>query len=249
MAKLTGQILFKGKLGDLVVYKMNGELVVRSKPQVNKSKRKRDPNFIRVRELNAEFGAASKMSKWLRHNWNAIIRQDKDGTLNNRLMSILQKMIKTGQGQRGQRELKWTNHQNLWNNFRINGSENTTKTIEQIEFDTLNGVIEVFNFSLALNSLPQGTTHVQYKMRAYKLPNMVFNSSLGNYKLENINPHSAIWESSVQPIETIVFNPITLQLETGNYCFTVDVGYYQNINGSSFKLAAHPFEVIGIINV
>jgi hypothetical protein len=56
MAKTSGIIKIEGTVEDLTFYKKDGRNFVRRKGGVSKERIENDPNYVRTRENNSEFG-------------------------------------------------------------------------------------------------------------------------------------------------------------------------------------------------
>ena len=67
MAKLEGEILFTGSLGNLSAYKMRGvdKIILRRKGGATKQQIKTSPAFENTRRVNAEFSGRARASKWI----------------------------------------------------------------------------------------------------------------------------------------------------------------------------------------
>ncbi|MDQ0064813.1 hypothetical protein [Chryseobacterium lathyri] len=66
MATYESLIKFKGSIGDLVFYSLNGKNVVRKKSGFNKTAFKKNPSYEKVRQNSSEFGHCSKAGKTIR---------------------------------------------------------------------------------------------------------------------------------------------------------------------------------------
>ncbi len=66
MARQTGIIKIKGKIGDLSFYKTKDGHLAREKGGVEGDRIKNDPAYARTRENNAEFGSSATSGKLMR---------------------------------------------------------------------------------------------------------------------------------------------------------------------------------------
>ncbi len=89
MAKQTGIIKLKGKIGDLSFYKTKDGHLAREKGGVDGDRIKNDPAFIRTRENGAEFGSAASAGKFTRDSLRPIALNASD----NRIVSRMTKLM------------------------------------------------------------------------------------------------------------------------------------------------------------
>lgn len=94
MAKYTSLFTLRGKVGDLVFYKLKGEKLVRSVPKIEKHVFKNSPNYERTRKLNAEFSYAAKDSKLFRKAFEDILMVIDDRSLHSKLNGTFMKLSK-----------------------------------------------------------------------------------------------------------------------------------------------------------
>ena len=79
MAKQTGIIKLKGKIGDLSFYKTQDGHLAREKGGVDAERIAKDPAFIRTRENGAEFGSAASAGKLMRDALRPLMLRASDG--------------------------------------------------------------------------------------------------------------------------------------------------------------------------
>ncbi len=108
MAKQAGGMKFTGRIGDLVFYKHKEfGFLVKEAGGPSKHKIKTSRRFVRVRENMSEFGSASSCNKLIKGAIAPITARCKDGSLHNRLMSEVCKLLKSDSTSiRGKREVK-----------------------------------------------------------------------------------------------------------------------------------------------
>lgn len=89
MAKQTGIIKLKGKIGDLSFYKTKDGHLAREKGGVEADRIKNDPAFVRTRENGAEFGSSASAGKFTRDSLRPIALNASD----NRIVSRMTKLM------------------------------------------------------------------------------------------------------------------------------------------------------------
>jgi len=89
MAKQTGLIKLKGKIGDLSFYKTKDGHLAREKGGVDAERIARDPAFIRTRENGAEFGSSASAGKLMRDALRPLIMRAADGRVTSRLTKVM----------------------------------------------------------------------------------------------------------------------------------------------------------------
>src|SRR4051812_5812842 len=104
MAKQKGIIKLKGSLGGITFYQRNGQDLTRETSGPTKHKIANDPNFIRTRENNQEFGGAASIGKAFRTGLVMDFKEMSDSTCTARVTKLMKQIISKGTGLRGQRD-------------------------------------------------------------------------------------------------------------------------------------------------
>jgi hypothetical protein len=89
MAKQTGLIKLKGKVGDLSFYKTRDGHLAREKGGVDAERIARDPAFVRTRENGAEFGSSATAGKLMRDALRPLIMRAADARVTSRLTKVM----------------------------------------------------------------------------------------------------------------------------------------------------------------
>ena len=92
MAKSTGIIKIEGTVEDLTFYKKDGKNFVRRKGGVSKERIENDPNFVRTRENNSEFGQSGHAGKVLRLAIGTMVFKAKGSKLSSRMLQLMSKI-------------------------------------------------------------------------------------------------------------------------------------------------------------
>jgi hypothetical protein len=89
MAKQTGIIKLKGKIGDLSFYKTKDGHLAREKGGVDGDRIANDPAFIRTRENGKEFGSSATSGKLMRDALRPLMMRASDGRVTSRLTKVM----------------------------------------------------------------------------------------------------------------------------------------------------------------
>ncbi len=248
MGELKGLVKFRGKVGDLIAYQLNGKWGVRKKSGPTKKQIKTQANFKRVRENNNEFGGASTISKYLRNLWMPFTNKDKDATLNNRLTSLIISFIKIGEGSKGKRHFKWINIAPNFDGFNINKAQSVTHYLSGLP--KIDCVANTLNWSFQnvhIVKPSKGTTHAKVFLLLNALPHFQYDQTTKKYQPSFSDISSLLSESQIMPIETAFSDADTMNLQSGvAYAVTVGIQFFQQKNGENYPLAEHPLQWIKI---
>jgi hypothetical protein len=121
MAKLQGDLLFTGSLGNLTAYRMKGvdRVIVRAKGGPSPSKIKHSPRFRNTRKSYTEFGAATKAGSWLRNSFGELL-SIADHNLTPPLNALCRKIqLLDTQHEQGEREVLFSQHPHLLEGFSL----------------------------------------------------------------------------------------------------------------------------------
>ncbi|RYG11201.1 MAG: hypothetical protein EOO07_20955 [Chitinophagaceae bacterium] len=167
MAKTSGIVNFEGTVEDLTFYKRNGKTLVRRKGGISGERIKTEPNFVRTRENNSEFGHCCTSSKVLRLAMGTLVHKAKDGKLSNRLMQMLTRAKNMDStSKRGLRKvgigIMTPSGRQLFNGFDFNKNAPLQSVLfAPYDVDTVNGMVAIADFVPAEQlHFPEGATHV-----------------------------------------------------------------------------------------
>lgn len=94
MGLQDGLIQLKGRVGNISFYKTKNGYAARKAAGIDGNRVKNDPNFIRTRENMAEFQETMKATKIVRAAFAESVKAIGDGTLSQRLSSLLGKLVR-----------------------------------------------------------------------------------------------------------------------------------------------------------
>lgn len=112
MAKLSGdlaKVQVRGRIGDLLVYPLYEDNIVRKKSGVSKGRYRKDPAFSGMRRNQGEFGLASKLGKRLRWSMMPFIRHWTYRETSSDLTGYILGCIRQGSGPEGKHEFELAN--------------------------------------------------------------------------------------------------------------------------------------------
>jgi hypothetical protein len=248
MAKTNGIIKIEGTVEDLTFYKKDGVNYVRKKGGIAKERIANDPNFVRTRENNSEFGHSGSSGKVLRKALGSMVFKAKDGKLTSRLLGTMAKVknmdVVSARGQRrvsigmatpdGKQALRGFD-------FNANAALNGV-LFAPYALDTATGVITLTNFIPAEQvQFPPGATHVSFQSAVMALDfetedSEVAYSPIVNRVL-NLTPSN------------ITLTPTSVPTGTGQQFFLLMVSFYQQINGVQYSLKNEEYNVLNILEV
>lgn len=248
MAKANGIIKIEGTVEDLTFYKKDGKNYVRKKGGVPKERIANDPNFVRTRENNMEFGHSGTSGKVLRRALGSMVFKAKDGRLASRLLSTLSKVknmdVVSARGMRrvsvgmttpdGKQALRGFD-------FNANAALNGVLFAPYV-LNTTTGVVTMTGFIPAEQvQFPQGATHVSFQSAVMALDfetedSEVAYSPIVNRVL-NLTPTN------------ITLTPTSVPTGTGQQFFLLMVSFYQEINGVQYSLKNEEYNVLNILEV
>jgi hypothetical protein len=255
MARQSGIIRIKGKLGDISFYSQNGEDLTRIANGPSKQAIEKSPNFKRTRENNTEFGGSAIVGKAFKDGFQLAISKIKDSKLHARLVKVFREINKRGSGTRGQRPFTIVANKDLLVGFEFDGrlsldgimlapyslSVNAGRT-------QVTASVPDFNTDDLINA-PQGATHFRFINAISVLSNYGYQNSTKKYEPVDttLNKLNATVYSSYLPIAGMVGAATTLIASlTGSPTMNTNVGliscfgieFYQQVNGTFYLLSA-----------
>jgi hypothetical protein len=103
MPKQSGLIKLKGQIDGFSFYERNGEALMRRAGGISAEKIKTDPEMVRIRENNTEFGLATVAGKAVRMGLVQVYDQYTDTNATARMVKVCRAIIGRVAGVRGQR--------------------------------------------------------------------------------------------------------------------------------------------------
>ncbi len=248
MAKQKGLIKIEGVVGDMNYYRSKDGYLAREKTSLNASRIASDPKFQRTRENMAEFGAAAKAGKLMRHSINTLLKNAKDGRIVARLTQSMAKVLRTdAKSARGERTVS-NGNLSLLKGFQFNETAVLGETLYApytTAIDRTAGTLTVnlvsFTSSGAIVA-PEGATHYQLVSGGAELD---FTAETYNRDVQQTKllPWDETDSGDISLVNTITANS-TLPL----FLF-LGIQFYQQVNSFQYPLKNGSFNALSLIDV
>ena len=249
MARQKGIIKLKGTIGDITFYKtsMDGYLA-REKGGVEASRIANDPAFVRTRENGAEFGNSAMAGKLLRDTVRALSMNTADCRVTSRLTRLLAKVKNLDKASiRGERTvaagIATVQGKLLLKGFNFNNRAPLGAVLHKsYELTTATGEFTIPVLSTINDvSIPQGTTHVLFKVGF-----AVVDFNTGNSAL-TVSPPSRF---PIAPEhEELYLIPGPVPSIAGTKFIILCIEFVQEINGHDYALKNGAYNVMCILEV
>lgn len=265
MAKYKSIIRLQGKLGELVFKYKNGKGHVGMDSSIDRNRIENDPAFERTRENGREFGGSSKAAKSLRDALSKVFKSFSDKRANNRLFSIMKRMLNNGPGVRGQRLLDLTAQGHLLKGFELNetdafGSKFQAMYSTAVNADRNELTITIQDFHTVDDvSAPSYATHIRLVGAVGSVSNHAFDPVNKTYAPTNElqNGVGSVVRSSEIQIGGMVGSVTTLIVQIpGAPVLDTDVAlvgaigieFLEEVNGDFYLLAtANAMQIIEVV--
>ena len=247
MAKSSGIIKIEGTVEDLTFYKRDGRNFVRRKGGIARERIENDPNFVRTRENNTEFGHSGNAGKVLRMAMGSLVFKAKDSKLASRMLQTMSqiKNLDTTSA-RGQRKVALglatpAGKQLLQGfDFNINAPLNGV-LFAPYTTDLVNGTIDFVDLIPAEQlQFPQGATHVSLQCALLAIDFDTEVSEIAYSNIENLainlTPTSIALTTTSVPSGTVQLLMLMLS-------------FYQEVNGVQYSLKNEEYNVLNVVEV
>lgn len=248
MAKQTGIIKLKGKIGDLSFYKTKDGHLAREKGGVEADRIKNDPAFVRTRENGAEFGASASSGKFSRDTLRPIANTASDNRVVARmtkLMTLIKNLDTTST--RGKRNagvaMTLATAKALLKGFEFNINALLGSVLyKAYAVNTTTGVITIPGL-VPVNDVawPAGATHISLT-GAYA--NLNYATSIGDLKLTNIV--NLLIDGTTT---AVTLTPTAVPSGTGAKVFLLKIEFFQMVNGVQYSLKNGAYNALKVIEV
>ena len=248
MAKQNGLIKVKGSLDGLTFYETKDGHIVRKKNLERSAKVKTDARYERVRENNAEFGAAVKSASYLRRaimgfgkiaipqatvrklNKLMFALKDLDGT-SARGMRLAANGLLVPVGKIALRDFVFDSKVGL-----------DAMVLRPLSVNTSTGEISMSGFKPSEDlSVPVEATHVRLKSAWLKL-----DLTSGLYELQESATTTLIVGAQAANLSLV---PVAVPSAVGADLHLLHVRFYQEVNGQQYALGGSRREWVGIVEV
>lgn len=248
MALASGIIKIEGTVEDLTFYKSNGKNFVRKKGGVSGERIKNDPNYVRTRENNAEFGHSGTSAKLLRMAMGSLVFKAKDGRLSNRLLQTMSRAKNMDlTSARGQRQvgigIMTLEGKQLLKGFDFNARAPLNGVLfAPYALDTATGVVEITDFIAAEQlQFPEGATHVTLQSAVLAIDFVTEVSQLTYSNVTNL--------PIVLAPTNVTLTPTSVPPTTGLQLFLLTISFYQEVNAVQYSLRNEEYNVLNVLEV
>lgn len=248
MAKQTGIIKLKGKIGDLSFYKTKDGHLAREKGGVEAGRIKNDPAFARTRENGAEFGGAASTGKLTRDSLRPIALNASDNRLVARMTKLMTqiKNLDTTSA-RGKRTvgvaMVGAPAKALLKGFEFNKNALLSSIMyKPYAVNTTTGVVTIAGL-VPINDVvfPTGATHISLT-GCYA--NIHFATGISDVKLTNV-VNLPIDSTST----AVTLTPTAVPAGTGAKVFLLRIEFFQSINGVQYSLKNGAYNALRVVEV
>lgn len=260
MAKVKSLFQIEGGLSDLCFYQLNGKPVVRTIGKIPKERYQKSPAFCRMRENNAEFGAASQIAKTIRLLFAPYSKTFADPYISGRLSGVIRNMISKGIGEPGKRTFEVLKNKSLIEGFEFNRKLLLGQVFHAPFTLKSNAQRNAVEFTFPGNwtdhiAAPTGATHLRLICAIATLSNYSFNGHLYEPTNTALNGLNTVEVSAEIPLNEFAIDLILNPKLPGMPIISPDVGlitclgitFLQKVNGVFYPLAeGRVMKVIGV---
>jgi len=264
MAKNNSFVKLDGTLDGLTFYRQNGENFVKTQSRISKNRIMTDAAFKRTRENMMEFSGASHATKAFRDGFANMVKLMGDSYLTSRLNGIMRRILRVGQGKRGQRKLDVVSMRDVLKGFEFNRSL-PFRSIFYAPYalpsisasrDVIDWVVPDFNTDAFIKT-PEGATHFKLVLAASYVSNYDYDPIMGYYEPEDdaVNGLGGTTYSSEIAIGGMVGSDTLLQVDLTSLgaipastavFASIGIAFYQDINSEMYELAQNNTMMVAV---
>jgi hypothetical protein len=248
MAKQTGIIKLKGKIGDLSFYKTKDGHLAKEKGGVDGNRIKNDPTFIRTRENNAEFGASATSGKLTRDSLRPIAQNASDNRVVSRITTLMTKVKNLDlTSVRGKRNvgvaIASATAKALIKGFEFNKNALLGSILyKPYTVNTTTGVITIPGL-VPVNDIafPAGATHMSLT-GCYA--NVNYATGITDVKLTNVQ--NLLIDGTAT---AVTLTPTAVPAGTGTKLYLLKIEFFQIVNGVQYSLKNGAFNALRVVEI
>ncbi|MBK8518447.1 MAG: hypothetical protein IPL55_19830 [Saprospiraceae bacterium] len=249
MARQGGLLKVVGKLDDLSFYKSADGFLVRTKGGVSADRINSDPTFQRTRENNAEFGMSAAAGKLLRTSVRNLMMTASDNRVTARLTRLMTDVKNLdAANDRGERHVHegfdLPEGKAVLKGFNFNDRAILSGILfKAYALNTTSGALDITGLVPAMDivSAP-GATHVNIKAGWSKVDFATgeFETVISNAVNLPINGTSG---------NVALTQAVAPTLASGINVFTLQIEFYQEVNGNQYSLKNGGYNALAVIDV
>jgi hypothetical protein len=248
MASQMGMFPFRGKMGNIVFYKLNGKWVARTIGSGTAEQIATEPRFQRTRESNSDFGRAMRASQAMRATFRPLSHTNSDKLLGRRLLVTMISVIKSDhKSARGLRNVL-DGRLELFEGFEFNENgklPNTIRAPYKPAIDRVTGEMKISIPSFIpqkMVSAPEAATH-------FKLI-----SAGSALDFDSKKPEVSLDSSVELPLNNVATGEIVLQNmvpanSTHPLFLVLGIEFYQQVNQVMYRLRDESFNALAVVKV
>ncbi|MES2587709.1 MAG: hypothetical protein V4622_01940 [Bacteroidota bacterium] len=248
MARQTGIIKLKGKIGDLSFYKTKDGHLAKEKGGVEGDRIKNDPAFIRTRENNAEFGASATSGKLMRDSLRPIANSASDNRVVSRITTLMTKVKNLDlTSVRGQRKvgvaIASATAKALIKGFEFNKNALLGSILyKPYAVNTTTGVITIPGL-IPVNDVafPTGATHMSLT-GCYA--NVNYATGITDVKLTNVV--NLLIDGTAT---AVTLTPTAVPAGTGTKLYLLKIEFFQIVNGVQYSLKNGAYNALRVVEI
>lgn len=249
MGKISSDFKIPKRIGDFVIYPLDGEYIIRKKSGFTKKGMAKDPKYARSRENAKEFGAVSRLSKNIRMALKEVLPTSNNLAVCNSLTSIMRKVMCCDEAaERGYRSLKngfeTDNGKVLFTGYDFNPNSLFLNVFKgDYQFDIEKRVLHFDSFkTVEAFVFPEGANCVGLRMGVLRFD---FNTTTSFFNLTD-------W--SLFPIESSITEVLKMGIEDvpegeGNVLFLLEVAFFAANEDSYLSFGKNDTKVVFVLGV
>ncbi len=248
MARQTGLMKYKGKLGGISHYKTQDGHLAREAGGVSGERIASDPAFVRTRENGAEFGSSAASGKTLRTAIYAMLQTASDNRVVSRLTKVMTDIKNLdATSARGLRNvgvaIALPQAKALLKNFNFNKRAILGSILFQAYNVNINTGVITINGLEPINHInfPSGATHVTFKGSWLRL-----DFATGQYDLQATNVQNLIIDGTQN---NIVLTPANVPGGAGTDLFLLQVEFFQEVNNVQYSLKNGAHNALSVVEI
>jgi hypothetical protein len=249
MARQGGLLKVVGKLDDLSFYKSADGFLVRTKGGVSADRINSDPTFQRTRENNAEFGMSAGAGKLLRTAVRNLMMTASDNRVVSRLTRLMTDVKNLdAANDRGERHVHegfdLPEGKAVLKGFNFNNRAILSGILfKSYTLNTTTGALDITGLvpNMDIVAAP-GSTHVTVKGGWSKV-------DFETGEFETVISNAVNLPINSTPSNINLTHAAAPALATGIHVFTLQIEFYQEVNGSQYSLKNGGYNSLAVIEV
>jgi hypothetical protein len=222
--------------------------LVREKGGVSGDRIANDPNFVRTRENNAEFGSAGTAGKLLRDSLRALLMSAADKLITSRVTTLMHNVMKQDvTSLRGSRTpatgISTPLGKALLKGFNFNENAVLGAVLyKPYVVAPATGVITIAGLMPANDiAFPTGATHVSI---SGAMANINFANGVADVRLTNV-----VNLSIAAPSTAVTLTPTAVATGTGTKLFLLKIEFFQMVNNVQYSMKNGSYNALAIIEI